>query len=60
MRCKTITMELEHIFIFTNVPEQAAQLLQQFGLREGTFNIHPGQGTGCRRFFFQNACLELA
>jgi len=53
-------MELDHIFIFTEAPEQATQLLQQFGLTEGTSNVHPGQGTACRRFFFNNAYLELA
>jgi hypothetical protein len=52
-------MELDHIFLFTEVPEQAVKLLQQFGLKEGTSNIHPGQGTACRRFFFHNAYLEL-
>jgi hypothetical protein len=26
---------------------------------EGSPNRHPGQGTACRRFFFQNAMLEL-
>ena len=54
-----ISMELDHIFIFTEFPEQAAQSLQQFGLTEGTPNVHPGQGTACRRFFFNNAYLEL-
>ena len=24
-----------------------------FGLSEGTPNVHPGQGTACRRFFFR-------
>jgi hypothetical protein len=28
-------------------------------LTEGTPNIHPGQGTANRRFFFRNAMLEL-
>lgn len=52
-------MELDHIFIFTQEPEQVVRSLQQFGLTEGTSNIHPGQGTACRRFFFYNAYLEL-
>jgi len=30
-----------------------------FGLTEGTSNLHPGQGTANRRFFFYNAMLEL-
>lgn len=53
-------MNLDHIFIFTCRVQQAAATLQLFGLTEGTANVHPGQGTACRRFFFQNAYLELA
>jgi hypothetical protein len=53
-------MELDHIFIFTQESEQVAQSLRYLGLSEGTPNIHPGQGTACRRFFFHNAYLELA
>jgi hypothetical protein len=30
-----------------------------FGLGEGSRNRHPGQGTANRRFFFNNAMLEL-
>ncbi|MES2796603.1 MAG: VOC family protein [Bacteroidota bacterium] len=52
-------MELDHIFIFTKEPDQVAKVLQEFGLTEGTSNIHKGQGTACRRFFFHNAYLEL-
>ncbi|GAB3716278.1 VOC family protein [Spirosoma flavus] len=53
-------MELDHIFIFTHRAQQVASSLQVFGLSEGTANVHPGQGTACRRFFFQNAYIELA
>lgn len=53
-------MELDHIFIFTDSPAQVANSLDRFGLTEGTPNIHAGQGTSCRRFFFENAYLELA
>ncbi|QIP15171.1 VOC family protein [Spirosoma aureum] len=52
-------MELDHIFIFTHQAQQVATALQSFGLSEGTANVHPGQGTACRRFFFQNAYIEL-
>jgi hypothetical protein len=38
-------------------PEAAA--LSRLGLKEGSPNTHPGQGTACRRFFFTNAYLEL-
>ena len=31
----------------------------RLGLKEGSANTHPGQGTACRRFFFENAYLEL-
>ncbi|GAB4043412.1 VOC family protein [Spirosoma jeollabukense] len=55
-----LTMELDHLFIFTHQPQQAATSLQSFGLTEGTANVHPGQGTACRRFFFQNTYVELA
>jgi len=53
-------MELDHIFIFTHQAEQVADTLKTFGLSEGTANVHAGQGTACRRFYFQNAYLELA
>ncbi len=53
-------MELDHIFIFTQRVEQVVSVLQTFGLSEGTANVHSEQGTACRRFFFQNAYLELA
>jgi hypothetical protein len=52
-------MELDHVFIFTESPEQVASSLHSFGLIEGSPNTHPGQGTACRRFFFENAYLEL-
>lgn len=52
-------MDLDHLFLFTNAPEQAAEALHRFGLTEGAPNTHPGQGTACRRFFFNNAYLEL-
>ena len=33
--------------------------LVELGFREGSPNVHPGQGTRNRRFFFDNAMLEL-
>jgi len=53
-------MELDHIFIFTHQAAEVASSLKKFGLEEGTANVHAGQGTACRRFYFQNAYLELA
>ena len=52
--------ELDHVFICTACGANAeADSLAAFGLTEGAPNVHPGQGTACRRFFFHNAYLEL-
>lgn len=51
--------ELDHLFICTNINAPAGDRLISFGLREGRSNVHPGQGTANRRFFFKNAMLEL-
>ena len=51
--------ELDHLFIWADVGGPEADRLVAFGLTEGAPNTHPGQGTACRRFFFQNAYLEL-
>jgi len=50
---------VDHVFICSAVGAPGAERLRQFGLVEGSPNRHPGQGTACRRFFFQNAMLEL-
>src|SRR5262245_17376105 len=47
-------------FLFTKEAGLVARTLAEFGLTEGTPNLHPGQRTACRRFFFENAYLELA
>jgi hypothetical protein len=52
-------MELDHIFIVCDRGAPGAEALLRLGLREGSSNTHPGQGTACRRFFFANAYLEL-
>lgn len=52
-------VELDHMFVCTEVGAPEADRLVAFGLREGAPNTHPGQGTACRRFFFNNAMLEL-
>jgi hypothetical protein len=52
-------IELDHLFICTDLGARAADELVQFGLREGPPNQHPGQGTASRRFAFQNTMLEL-
>jgi hypothetical protein len=51
--------ELDHLFICTDIGAHEADSLIQFGLSEGDPNVHPGQGTANRRFFFRNAMLEL-
>ena len=52
-------MELDHVFILCDRGAPEAEALRRLGLREGSPNTHPGQGTACRRFFFANAYLEL-
>src|SRR4051794_12068819 len=52
-------MELDHVFILCDEGAPEAEALLRLGIREGTGNTHPGQGTACRRFFFANAYLEL-
>jgi hypothetical protein len=54
-----MSLELDHLFICTDVGAPEASRLADFGLTEGEPNTHPGQGTACRRFFFHNAYLEL-
>ncbi len=51
--------ELDHFFICTDVGAPAAAALMALGFVEGAPNTHPGQGTANRRFFFDNAMLEL-
>jgi hypothetical protein len=52
-------MELDHVFVCVSQGAPEAARLAGFGLSEGAPNRHPGQGTACRRFFFENAYLEL-
>ena len=51
--------EIDHVLIFTSIGAPEAERLIVFGLTEGSPNRHPGQGTANRRFFFDNAMLEL-
>jgi hypothetical protein len=52
--------ELDHLFVCVSEGGgQEADRLTGLGLVEGEPNVHPGQGTACRRFFFANAFLEL-
>jgi hypothetical protein len=52
-------MEIDHIFICAQPGAPEAEALVRFGLVEGSGNTHPGQGTANRRFFFDNAFIEL-
>lgn len=52
--------ELDHVLILVSEGAPEADLLIAFGLSEGSPNVHPGQGTANRRFFFHNMMLELA
>lgn len=54
-----MNIELDHIFIFVAEGAPEAQALIDFGFVEGQPNVHPGQGTSNRRFFFNNMMLEL-
>jgi glyoxalase-like protein len=54
-----MAFELDHIIVWTSVGAPEAEILSEWGLTEGTSNIHSGQGTANRRFFFHNAYLEL-
>lgn len=54
-----MTLHLDHVFICTSVEAPEAEALLDAGLVEGSSNIHPGQGTANRKFFFENAFLEL-
>lgn len=54
-----MTIELDHFFILTAAAAPHATSLSALGLVEGTSNSHAGQGTANRRFFFEDAMLEL-
>ena len=47
------------MFVCTARDAPEAERLHALGLVEGTPNVHRGQGTANRRFFFANAMLEL-
>lgn len=54
-----MTIALNHFFVRSRPGAPEADILVALGLVEGTPNVHPGQGTANRRFFFSNSMLEL-
>lgn len=54
-----MTISLDHVFVCTAVNAPEAEALLAFGLVEGSSNVHPGQGTANRRFFFEGGFIEL-
>lgn len=54
-----MNLELDHIFILTDKPKEAGDLLVSMGLEESFSRDHKGQGTSNRRFAFSNGMLEI-
>jgi len=54
-----MSFAFDHVFVMCAEGAPEGEALLRAGLREGSPNTHPGQGTACRRFFFRNAYLEL-
>lgn len=50
---------LDHIFICCEQNGPEAEALVKAGVIEGSSNVHPGQGTANRRFFFYGGFVEL-
>jgi hypothetical protein len=50
---------LDHVFICCDEYGPEAEALLSIGLVEGSRNVHPGQGTANRRFFFYRGFIEL-
>jgi hypothetical protein len=54
-----MTIELDHLFICSQINAPEIEQLLDLGLVEGRSNAHPGQGTANRCIFFENFMLEL-
>lgn len=54
-----MSLRLDHVFVCVGLDGPEARALLEVGLVEGSPNVHPGQGTANRRFFFQHGFLEL-
>ena len=51
--------EIDHLFVTVSQGAPEVAPLRRLGFHEGGQNVHPGQGTACRRIFFENVYLEL-
>lgn len=54
-----MNLTLDHVFILVKPKAQVADALLELGWQEGAGNIHPGQGTANRRFYFANGMVEF-
>lgn len=54
-----VSFELDHIFVAVAAKAPELDELLTAGFEEGPPNVHQGQGTACRRLFFENAYLEF-
>jgi Glyoxalase-like domain len=54
-----MSLEIDHVIVCVSEGAPEAAALTGLGFVEGSSNTHPGQGTANRRFFFNNAYLEL-
>ena len=54
-----MTLCIDHIFVCTAAGAPESQALLDAGFVEGSRNVHNGQGTSNRRFFFEHGFLEL-
>jgi hypothetical protein len=52
-------LSLDHVFLTVSRGGPEVEPLLEAGFTEGAPNVHSGQGTACRRFFFENAYLEF-
>jgi hypothetical protein len=54
-----MALYLHHVFVCVSANAPEADALITAGFVEGSGNVHAGQGTANRRFFFQRGFLEL-
>lgn len=53
------SFEVDHVFVAVGRGAPEMDRLRATGFEEGPENVHAGQGTACRRLFFENLYLEL-